>query len=326
MGFLKLNGLKSLLTVMLSIGFALTVQADDDDKDKEIQGPTIEVCKSKKDGTEKCKTKELHGQKAIIFLHQEQQRQAGVIEVNENAISGLSTEVEGLSGEIEAVRSEIPDDQQIIEAALSDPLISGAIEAIPQLSERIDELEVRVETVKSTISGLKDRVAILEGYHSPTVFLPKIRVAQGNDLKQSSPWITIGHLGIVYVGLSDKREGGFNSYVFNSAHDNGNTWGSGVRVSDRSGAHHGNPPILNSNPETGAIYAIYRIFNNQEYFSVSHDQGVSWTPDLSMGSGAQDCRSDAVVDSSGRIHHACGEPGSHCLFFLGEYPFEQRSY
>ena len=171
MGFLKLNGLKSLLTVMLSIGFALTVQADDDDKDKEIQGPTIEVCKSKKDGTEKCKTKELHGQKAIIFLHEEQQQQAGAIETNEGSLSGLSLEVEGLSGKINTVRSEIPTDQQIIDAALSDPLIIGAIEAIPQLSERIDGLEEQVEAVESAIVGLEERVAALESLHSETRFV-----------------------------------------------------------------------------------------------------------------------------------------------------------
>lgn len=84
------KGLRVLLISMMAIVFAFSVQAKKAKKDKDpYLGPTVVVCKIKKDGTEICKEKKLHGQKAIVYLYQQLLEQNAAVAANAEDIAAL---------------------------------------------------------------------------------------------------------------------------------------------------------------------------------------------------------------------------------------------
>ena len=146
------KGLKGLLIVILLMGFAFTVQADDDDDDDEnkgndkTKGPTVEICETKKDGTEKCKTKELKGQKAIIFLYEE--------------LLKLQTDTDDLQNDIQVIQNDMP--AEIINLVLSNPTILGIMSEIQNLSEDIATLTTSINALEGRVQGAETAIGELQ--------------------------------------------------------------------------------------------------------------------------------------------------------------------
>ncbi|MBT7154332.1 MAG: hypothetical protein HN945_17995, partial [Deltaproteobacteria bacterium] len=107
-----LNVLTGVLIAFFLISVSFTATARGKKK-----GPTVEVCKTKKDGTEICKEKELHGQKAIVALFQQLlEQQDAAIAVNTEDIAALQITTAELSLEIELLAETVSDNTLNIDA------------------------------------------------------------------------------------------------------------------------------------------------------------------------------------------------------------------
>jgi predicted nucleic acid-binding Zn-ribbon protein len=96
--------MKVVLIAFLSMGFAFTVQAK---KKPKSEGPSIEVCRTKKNGEVKCKTTVLHGTIAVIYDLLLEQNDA--IAANATIIAELSVITEDLRSEINALIETVND-------------------------------------------------------------------------------------------------------------------------------------------------------------------------------------------------------------------------
>ncbi|MBT7156057.1 MAG: hypothetical protein HN945_26735, partial [Deltaproteobacteria bacterium] len=119
------NFLKVLTGVLIAfflIGFSFTATARGKKKGhhrkhEPYQGPTVEVCKTKRDGTVKCKEKKLHGQKAIVALFQQLlEQQNAAIAINTEDIAALQITTAELSLEIELLAETVSDNTLNIDA------------------------------------------------------------------------------------------------------------------------------------------------------------------------------------------------------------------
>jgi predicted nucleic acid-binding Zn-ribbon protein len=119
------NFLKVLTGVLIAfflIGFSFTTTARGKKKGHHrkydsYQGPSVEVCKTQKDGTEICKEKRLHGQKAIVALFEQLlEQQNAAIAVNTEDIAALQITTAELSLEIELLAETVSDNTLNIDA------------------------------------------------------------------------------------------------------------------------------------------------------------------------------------------------------------------
>jgi predicted nucleic acid-binding Zn-ribbon protein len=109
--------MKGVLIAFLIIGMASTAKAKKAKKDKEpYLGPTVEECKTRKNGDEKCNIKKLHGQKAIEFIYQALLESNAAIAENAENIASLTIDTSDLQEQIDGLRTEISDNDGEIAA------------------------------------------------------------------------------------------------------------------------------------------------------------------------------------------------------------------
>ena len=170
--FIK-KGLSVLLIGMMAVVFGFTAQAKKGKKDKEpYLGPTIEECKTNKKGDERCKTKNLHGQKAIIYLYQLALEQGAAISANVEVIAELSGITDELRSDINALIDTVNDHEGRIvanEADIASILVkiaalqtiqTGHTQELQDLNADISEM--RSETV-AQFAVIQDQFVDLQG-------------------------------------------------------------------------------------------------------------------------------------------------------------------
>lgn len=99
------KGLRIFLIGSMLMFFCSAVQAAK--KNEPYLGPTVEECKINKKGDEKCKIKNLKGQKAIEFIYQALLEANAAIAENSEQITALEVDTEYLQGQINTLAAEI---------------------------------------------------------------------------------------------------------------------------------------------------------------------------------------------------------------------------
>ncbi|MBT4291717.1 hypothetical protein HOD41_03425 [bacterium] len=145
--FIK-KGLSVLLIGMMAIVFAFTVQAKKAKKDKApYLGPTVYECKTNKHGEEKCKTKKLHGQKAIEFIYQALLASNAAIALNAANIAALEINTDDLQAQINVLRLDIID---------NDGEIAANAAAISNLFTQLANLHSTTATLRTDLTQLQN--------------------------------------------------------------------------------------------------------------------------------------------------------------------------
>jgi len=149
--------IKGLLITSLLIGITFTAQAKKKHKKNKLYlGPIVEVCKTKKDGTEVCKDKKLHGQKAIEFIYQELLMYDATIAANADAISNLRMTTGKLGLEIEFLTATVSDNTGNI--AINAANIKNMVFDISNLRTENKEQVMDLIAMGSDLSGLGGKI------------------------------------------------------------------------------------------------------------------------------------------------------------------------
>jgi predicted nucleic acid-binding Zn-ribbon protein len=98
---------------MMTLVFAFTTQAK---KNYPYLGPTVEECKIDKKGNEKCKIKNLKGQKAIIYIYQALLEANAAIAENADQIAALEIDTTDLQEQINDLGVKISANESEIAA------------------------------------------------------------------------------------------------------------------------------------------------------------------------------------------------------------------
>jgi hypothetical protein len=163
--FIK-KGLSVLLIGMMTVVFGFTAQAKKAKKDKEpYLGPTVEECKTSKKGDERCKTKNLHGQKAIEFIYQALLESNAAIAENADNIAALEVDTEDLQGQINVLVTEISDNDGEIATNAAD--ISDLFSQLSDLQTLTAEQAHDILGVRADLSTLAstsaEQAAVVQG-------------------------------------------------------------------------------------------------------------------------------------------------------------------
>jgi chromosome segregation ATPase len=180
--------IKGLLVFFLMIGLASTAQAKKKKGHKHENepylGPTVEVCKTRKDGTETCKEKKLHGQKAIEYIYQDLLAQNSAIAANAEAIAALQITTAELRLEIELLAETVSYNTENIDAkgtAISDLLTqlsdlqavstsqaqdlanlrTDLIQLKSESDDQASQVQEQIEDLKSQISYNNDTMKVM---------------------------------------------------------------------------------------------------------------------------------------------------------------------
>ena len=84
----------------------------------------------------------------------------------------------------------------------------------------------------------------------------------------------------IHVAWEDMRDGNFEIYYKNST-DNGQTWSSDMRLTNES-TESLHPSVAVSGSNVHITWVDYRDGNEEIYYKVSNDGGLSWDPDIRL--------------------------------------------
>ena len=104
----------------------------------------------------------------------------------------------------------------------------------------------------------------------------------------------------VYVAWEDVRDGDFEIYSKNST-DNGQTWSTDLRLTNDSGDSH-YPSAAASGSNIHVTWQDNRDGNDEIYYKISNDCGVSWDPDIRLTDDQSISQNATVAVSGEKLH------------------------
>ena len=120
---------------------------------------------------------------------------------------------------------------------------------------------------------------------------------------------------VVHVVFEDNRDGNFEMYYLHST-DNGQTWASATRLTD-DGAESHFPSLTASGSNVHLVWQDLRDGNEEIYYKVSNDYGITWDPDVRLTDDASVSQNASICVSGERVHVAWDDerPGNFETYY-----------
>lgn len=120
---------------------------------------------------------------------------------------------------------------------------------------------------------------------------------------------------MVHIVFEENRDGNFEMYYMYST-DNGHTWARETRLTD-DGADSYYPSVAASGPNVHLIWQDLRDGNEEIYYKVSNDYGISWDPDVRLTDDASISQNASICVSGARVHVAWDDerPGNFEIYY-----------